>query len=79
MTWQIRASCHGLNPETFFPSDSEEQGAANYLSAHICGHCPVRTDCLDEALRTNSVGVWAGTTLANRTSMKRRESYLRHR
>lgn len=37
----------------------------------ICDSCPVRPDCLAEALDHNEVGVWGGTTENQRRAMKR--------
>ena len=38
----------------------------------ICAGCPVRRPCLDHAVRHREIGIWAGTTEAERKDMRRR-------
>ena len=61
--------CHREDPELFFaesPSDVE-------LAKSLCGTCPVRTECLAEAL-DNQIewGVWGGMTERERRALLRR-------
>ena len=66
--WIDRASCADKNiPAEWFlmPIDREDVPAEQLLTeqrkvAHLCGACPVRIDCLNEARRNRFVGTWGG-------------------
>lgn len=45
-TWHDRAACRGQDTELWFSIDADDREAAKA----ICNRCPVRLDCLDEAL-----------------------------
>lgn len=75
--WVQRAACAGSDPEVWFPPDSTEEDHAHALRRDYCGHCPVQTQCLDEALRSGVVGVWAATTTKQRADMRRRTTRQR--
>lgn len=57
--WADERACRDEDPETFFPP-----GRATHMIARaqrICGRCPVRAECLNEALETEQdFGVWGG-------------------
>jgi WhiB family redox-sensing transcriptional regulator len=58
-SWQVDASCRGVDAELFFPPTEEEAGTAKA----ICETCPVRLTCLAFALERNErFGVWGGLT-----------------
>ena len=59
--WRDEAACLGADPELFFPP--ERRGAAQARKAKaICAGCPVRTECLEYAVRHGErFGVWGGT------------------
>lgn len=38
----------------------------------LCAACPVRTQCLGEALQANAEGVWGGFTRKGRAALSRR-------
>ncbi|MGW7139831.1 WhiB family transcriptional regulator [Streptomyces xanthophaeus] len=64
--WQSRAACRDLGTGRFFHpagergEDREERDAA---AKRVCAGCPVRTACLQHALRTREpFGVWGGLT-----------------
>lgn len=72
MKWQSQAPCSTENPDLFFPlSVNEESKHAAVLYGLYCHRCPVRRQCLEEAMRTRSDGVWAGTTRAVRDALSR--------
>lgn len=65
-------SCLSVDPELFFPDQGGlEQSRADELS-DLCGECPVRDACLEYALAHNVSGIWAGTTTAQRRTLRRR-------
>ena len=54
-----------VDPEWFFETDK------NNLAKTICNNCPLKTMCLDEALKQNHVdGVWGGLTADERKILK---------
>lgn len=67
-TWVLAAACRSVNPEDLFV-----KGAAQNLLKPMCNGCPVRIDCLAEAL-DNQIewGVWGGMTERERRALLRR-------
>jgi WhiB family redox-sensing transcriptional regulator len=84
VTWLHEAACrpstNGINPfvhepdavvaEAFFPL----AGAAHTteLAKRVCDHCPVRSDCLKDALGNGTDdGIWGGLTADERRELRR--------
>lgn len=66
--WWKSAACQVLDTDAFF--DDLEGGDA---ARACCERCPVRQDCLSEALRIPTLdGIWGGTDLAERNRLRRR-------
>lgn len=62
--WRDRAACAAHpRPDIFFPNG---RGAAEVQAKRICATCPVREECVREAVRTGSVGIWASTSTRQR-------------
>lgn len=53
-TWIAQSACAGDDPRLFFPEDVEARYRTEAADAAraICATCPVRTDCLEDAMRT---------------------------
>ena len=70
--WWEQASCRGLDQRLWFPIDDRAGGGFSAAVAQrICARCPVRNDCLTEALADPmTTGVWAGTTDVQRARMR---------
>lgn len=66
MPWTDRAICHGADPELFFPIGGTPDDALA-----ICGLCPVRSECLEEALAKGHQGIWGGTDEEERRRLRR--------
>lgn len=67
--WDEQALCAQTDPEVFFP----EKGGGTREAKRICRRCPVRTECLRDALdRDERFGVWGGLTERERRKLKRR-------
>ena len=66
--WAFAASCRTSAPDDLFV-----RGAVQHRAKAICSGCPVRTECLAEAL-DNQVewGVWGGLTERERRAILRR-------
>jgi WhiB family transcriptional regulator, redox-sensing transcriptional regulator len=57
-TWQQDAACRDADPDLFFGNDERTRQAA--LS--YCTNCPVRIECLEQALASRETyGIWGGT------------------
>lgn len=66
--WAAQARCLGTDPEAMFV-----QGAAQHQAKKICGGCPVRRECLADALDNRTeFGVWGGMTERERRALLRR-------
>jgi WhiB family redox-sensing transcriptional regulator len=66
--WAARAACRVTDPDTLFV-----QGAAQNRAKAVCLGCPVRTECLADALDNNiEFGVWGGMTERERRALLRR-------
>lgn len=67
--WQDKAICKGSHVDPDWWHDAGQEHRAIYL----CGGCPVRSECLDYALRGREAhGVWGGANLKMRKAMLRR-------
>src|SRR3954463_10663668 len=66
--WATAAACRGTNPDQLFVRGAEQNKAKQ-----LCTGCPVRTECLAEAL-DNQIewGVWGGMTERERRALLRR-------
>ena len=72
INWRVRAVCRTEDPELFYPvSSSGHVYAAQVERAKaVCRRCPVRAECLSEALASPQDGVWGGTTEAERRAIR---------
>lgn len=69
-SWRERAACAGHPLRWWFPDESYPRqlaGASKVRRARmICARCEVSRECLRSALERGEVGIWAGTTTAER-------------
>jgi len=66
--WASRATCNQTRPDELFV-----RGAAQNRAKQMCAGCPVRTECLGEALDNHiEWGVWGGMTERERRALLRR-------
>jgi len=73
--WMLAAACLG-RPDLFFaPDESEtrsERRRREAAAKSVCGRCPVRNDCLADALASDErFGIWGGLTERERRSLRR--------
>ena len=66
--WASQAQCKETRPDELFV-----RGAAQNRAKMMCGGCPVKTECLAEAL-DNEIewGVWGGMTERERRAVLRK-------
>ena len=63
--WTVKAVCAGGDPDMLFVT-----GAAQREAAKICQACPVRLECLADALDNRiEYGVWGGMTERQRRAV----------
>ncbi|HTR71240.1 MAG TPA: WhiB family transcriptional regulator [Mycobacteriales bacterium] len=66
--WTLNAACKTVSPDELFVS-----GAAQHRAKSVCRGCPVRTECLADALDNRvEFGVWGGLTERERRALLRR-------
>lgn len=57
MRWTFRAACRGQDVELFYSNEPLNV----QLALKMCSNCPVRRDCIDDAVsRGEWFGVWGG-------------------
>lgn len=67
-TWAAQAACSNVDPDSLFV-----RGAAQRQVRQVCFSCPVRLECLSDALDSNTTyGVWGGLTERERRALQRR-------
>ena len=71
--WMLEGGCVYSDTELFFPVGSSMKAMKQSNEAKaICMECPVVTECLEYAIRTNQdSGIWGGTTEDERKSIRR--------
>ncbi len=71
--WAARGACRSTDPDSLFV-----QGAAQNRAKSVCMSCPVRTECLADALDNRiEFGVWGGMTERERRALLRRRPNVR--
>jgi WhiB family redox-sensing transcriptional regulator len=81
--WRDRAACRSQDPELFFPIGTTGRALAQIEEAKaVCQTCPVLSDCLAWATRSEppgqEAGVCGGLSETERRAMKRRAARARH-
>jgi WhiB family redox-sensing transcriptional regulator len=72
MDWRDGAACRHRDPELFFPEGTVGPALLQADQAkRVCQSCPVRTSCLDFALRHGlGFGIWGGVTGEERRTLR---------
>lgn len=66
--WTTSAACNDTDPDELFVT-----GAAQNRAKAVCLTCPVRSECLSDALDNRvEFGVWGGMTERERRALLRR-------
>ncbi len=66
--WSALSACKDTDPDELFVT-----GAAQNRAKAVCMGCPVRTECLSDALDNRvEFGVWGGMTERERRALLRR-------
>lgn len=78
--WRLRAACRGLDRDELFFSDCDRwpSTARDRRAKKICFECPVRVECLEDALEYGDrYGIRGGLTANERQREIRRRRALR--
>jgi WhiB family redox-sensing transcriptional regulator len=68
-----QAACKDMDTNIFYSGMTGRY--ANELTAKaVCIACPVRMQCLQQALENDELGIWGGTTELERKSMRRKQA-----
>lgn len=71
--WTAHAECAKFGAPGMFPSEGDTEGIR--WARETCAVCPVRRECLTEALESGEqYGVWGGLTTAERTELRNRNA-----
>jgi WhiB family transcriptional regulator, redox-sensing transcriptional regulator len=71
--WSAEAACSQTDPDEMFV-----QGAAQNRVKQICSGCPVKMECLADALDNRiEFGVWGGMTERERRALLRRRPHVK--
>jgi WhiB family redox-sensing transcriptional regulator len=73
--WSDRAACAGMDTEIFYPVSEASDSPGVRRAKFICWGCPVRRECLDDALEVEPAkdhGVRGGTTAKERRALRKR-------
>ena len=74
MSWELHAACRGSSAGLFMPPIGRETGDERRLreqaAKNICARCPVRSECLEYALRVQEpIGIWGGLNETERREL----------
>lgn len=69
VTWRHSAACRGMDPALFYP----DKGVGHRIAKRTCAACPVRRECLQDALETDETrhGLRGGLTPRQRQALAR--------
>jgi hypothetical protein len=66
--WQKSAACTGMPIEAFYPAQGK---TVSSKLVDMCTECPVKTECLDHALKYEEYGYWGNTGPIKRREMRK--------
>ncbi len=71
--WRDQAECRDVDPELFFPASQRgpTHDAQVAAAKEVCARCPVRAECLAEALARIPYGIAGGLTGHERALLRR--------
>lgn len=71
--WMADGACIEHPEVEFIPADQRPEDKAAAARA-ICSRCLCRAECLSYALADDVLGIWGGTTSAERRKLRRRSA-----
>lgn len=71
LAWHEKALCAEVSGDIFFPEAGGISKETSQAKA-ICERCPVKVECLEDALVGNvGYGIWGGLTPVERNALKK--------
>ena len=71
--WQSEAACAEIGGDLWFPNDTDRHQAER--AKEICARCPVRLECLTEAIENGEThGIWGGLSPKELAKVRRRRA-----
>lgn len=67
-----KAACKDVDPDMFFPEPGGKYHGHTEPAKAVCGGCDIRLECLRVAIANDYDGIWGGTTVLERKSLKRK-------
>jgi hypothetical protein len=67
LLWFDKANCKGTDTDSFFIERGE---AYPPELKQVCNRCSVKKDCLNFAVKYNTVGFWGGTSEMDRRQLR---------
>ena len=64
-------NCESTDSDAFFVPDGQGTYTDVNMLRRICGTCPVKSECLDYALRHEVLGYWGNTTENQRKQLRK--------
>lgn len=60
LDWQAGAACTGIGTEVFYSPEYAQNQVPFETLARVCNPCPVRSECLNHAVKHEEFGYWGG-------------------
>lgn len=79
--WKDKAACAGTDMQIWFPEDLSGpwRPISRARAQAVCGWCPVRADCLREAMGREAdrerYGIWGGLTPKERAALAKHPAW----
>ena len=64
--WQAQGACLEVHGDVFYPEPGPAGAGIEASALEVCNGCRVRSSCRATALLRGELGVWGGTTEADR-------------
>lgn len=73
-TWVEKAACaaYPQHADWWHPSPGDNNSTGTLRAIEICRGCPVRENCLEDAMTRREHGIWGGMTETQRAKLRRR-------
>lgn len=60
LDWQLDAACKGIGTDVFYSSECSQDQVPFATLAKVCASCPVKSECLNHAIKHEEFGYWGG-------------------
>lgn len=70
--WQADAACKSIGTEIFYSSEHAPNQVPFASLAKVCGACPVKSECLNHAVKHEEFGYWGGVSESGIRHLRKR-------